>query len=67
MTRLDSAAAARRRKYSALSWCSFAFGEMLIYSGQLFAMSFLRMVPDQNWLTERDHFELLAGGEMPPG
>ena len=42
-------------------------GEMLIYSGQVFAMSFLRMVPDQNGLTERDHFELLAGGEMPPG
>ena len=42
-------------------------GEMLIDAGEVFAMAFLRMMPDQNWLTERDHFEPLAGGEMPPG
>jgi hypothetical protein len=39
---------------------------MLIDAGQVFAMAFLQMVPDQNWLTERDHFESLAGGEMRP-
>ena len=42
-------------------------GEMLIDAGEVFAMPFLRMVSDQNWLTERDRFEPLAGGEMPPG
>jgi hypothetical protein len=25
------------------------------------------MVPDQNWLTERDHFKSFPGGEMSPG
>jgi hypothetical protein len=40
---------------------------MLIDAGEVLAMAFLRMVPDQNWWNERDHFEPLAGGEMPPG
>ena len=40
-------------------------GEMLIDAVN--AMPFLRMVPDQNWLTERDHFESFSGGEMSPG
>jgi hypothetical protein len=42
-------------------------GEMLIDAGEVFAMPFLRMVPNQNWLTERDHFKSLPGGEMSPG
>jgi hypothetical protein len=42
-------------------------GEMLIDAGEVFAMALLRMVPDQNWLTERDHFESFSGGEMSPG
>jgi len=28
-------------------------GEMLIDAGEVFAITFLRMVPDQNWLTVR--------------
>ena len=42
-------------------------GEMLIDAGEIFAMAFLRMMPDQNWLTERDQFEPFSGGEMSPG
>jgi hypothetical protein len=29
-------------------------------------MVFFQMMPDQNWLTERDHFEPFPGGEMSP-
>jgi hypothetical protein len=41
--------------------------EMLIDALKVFAMAFLRMVSDQNWLTERDHFKSFPGGEMSPG
>jgi hypothetical protein len=42
-------------------------GEMLIDAGEVFSMAFLRMVPDQNGLTERDHLKSFSGGEMSPG
>jgi hypothetical protein len=45
----------------------FRLGEMLIDAGEIFAMAFLRMVPYQNRLTERDHFKSFPGGEMSPG
>jgi hypothetical protein len=41
--------------------------EMLIDAGEIFAMAFLRMVPNQNWSTERNHFKWFPGGEMSPG
>jgi hypothetical protein len=34
---------------------------------EVFAMAFLRMVPGQNWLTQRDHFKSLPRGEVSPG
>jgi hypothetical protein len=42
-------------------------GEMLIDAGEVFSMAFLRMVPDQNGLIERDHFKSFSGCEMSPG
>jgi len=42
-------------------------GEMLIDAGEIFAMAFLRMVLNQNWLTERDNFKSFSGGEMSLG
>jgi hypothetical protein len=42
-------------------------GEMLIDASEIFAMAFFRMVPNQNWLTERDHFKSFPGGEMSSG
>jgi hypothetical protein len=41
-------------------------GEMLIDALKVSPMAFLRMMPDQNWLTERDQFEPFSGGEMSP-
>ena len=40
---------------------------MLIDALKVSPMAFLRMMPDQNWLTERDQFEPFSGGEMSPG
>ena len=42
-------------------------GEMLIDALKVSPMAFLRMMPDQNWLTERDQFKPFPGGEMSPG
>jgi hypothetical protein len=42
-------------------------GEMLLDAVEIFAMAFLRMVPNQNWLTQRDHFKSFPGGEVSPG
>jgi hypothetical protein len=41
--------------------------EMLIDALKVSPMAFLRMVPNQNWLTERNHFKSFPGGEMSPG
>ena len=38
-------------------------GKMLIDADEIFAMAFLRMVPNQNWLTERNLFKLFPGSE----
>ena len=67
MIRLDSAAAARLAKVIGFIVVFLRLGEMLIDAGEVFAMAFLRMVPDQNGLTERDHFKSFSGGEMSPG
>ena len=42
-------------------------GEMLSDALKVSTMEFLRMMPDQNWLTKRDIFKSLPGGEMSPG
>jgi hypothetical protein len=34
---------------------------------EVFAMAFLRMMSDQDWLTQRDHFKSFPGGEVSPG
>jgi hypothetical protein len=41
--------------------------KMSIDAIEVFAMALFRMVPYQNWLTERDHFKSFPGGEMSPG
>jgi hypothetical protein len=42
-------------------------GEMRIDALKVSPMAFFRMVPDQNRLTERDHFKSFPGCEMSPG
>jgi hypothetical protein len=44
-----------------------SLGEMLIDAFKVPPMAFLPMVPDQTWLTERDHFKSFPGDEMSPG
>jgi hypothetical protein len=39
-------------------------GEMLIDALKVSPMAFLRMVLNQNWLTERNHFKSFPGGAM---
>ena len=38
--------------------------KMPIDAIEVFAITFLRMVPNRNWLTQRDHFKSFPGGEM---
>ena len=42
-------------------------GKVLIDALEVFAVPFFGMVPNQNWLTRRDHFKSLPGGKVPPG
>jgi hypothetical protein len=67
MITLDSGRRRSPAKVSGFIVMFLRLGEMLIDAGEVFAMPFLRMVPNQNWLTERDHFKSLPGGEMSPG
>ena len=67
MTTLDSAAARPPAKVLGFIVMFLRLRKMPIDAIEVFAMAFLRMVPDQNWLTERDHFKSFPGGEMSPG
>ena len=40
---------------------------MLIDTLKVSPMAFLRVVPNQNWLTKRNNFKSFPGGEMSPG